>query len=103
MKLGVFCNRNSSVKWHIVPCKIGGVCAKLFVFDFVKVVLRNFSLTTLGYWKKKKQNKTEKKKRKKIRLYFNFTTKHLPSKTWATPLVLSMVFFCFCSRDKFAY
>ena len=62
MKLGVFCNGNSSVKWHIVPCKIGGVCAKLFVFDFVKVVLRNFSLTTLGYWKKKKQNKTEKKK-----------------------------------------
>lgn len=68
MKLGVFCNGNSSVKWHIVPCKIGGVCAKLFVFDFVKVVLRNFSLTTLGYWKKKKQNKTEKKKRKKYDL-----------------------------------
>lgn len=41
---------------------------------------------------------------KVLKLYlFYFTTNHLPSKTWATPLVLSMVFFCSWSRDKFVY
>lgn len=43
--------------------KLAKFVVKFFVFDFVKVVLHNFSLTTSGYWKKKpNQNKKVKKK-----------------------------------------
>lgn len=46
--------------------KLAKFVVKFFVFDFVKVVLHNFSLTTLGYWKKKKPNQNKKVKKKKL-------------------------------------
>lgn len=41
--------------------KLAEFVVKFFVFDFVEVVLHNFSLRTSGYWKKKQTNKPKNK------------------------------------------
>ena len=77
-------------------------CFLIYKIMWVRKLIINYSLSLIVFAKKMYQTRVSIFKVLKLYLFY-FTTKHLPSKTWATPLVLSMVFFCFCSRDKFVY
>ena len=62
-----FCNPKRILLFGLQR-KLAEFVVKFFVFDFVEVVLHNFSLRTSGYWKKKtnkpKNNETKKKQLK---------------------------------------
>ena len=76
--------------------KLAEFVVKFFVFDFVEVVLRNFSLRTSGYWKKKTNKQTKKRNKKKRK------KKATSIKMWVRKLIInySLSLIVFAKKKK---